>query len=84
MQFFGIRRGDTSDTIQSNNGPNSNTEPNSTVELGFTIDTRNGSPSALWVQVNCETIFLEKWLTHLRFGFDGRRSDSGSGASFPQ
>jgi hypothetical protein len=27
---------------------------------------------AVCAQLNCETIFLEKWLTHLVFGFDGQ------------
>jgi hypothetical protein len=36
----------------------------------------------VWVQVNCETKFLVKWLTH--FGFGGQQSGPGSGARIPQ
>ena len=34
--------------------------------------------------VNCETIFSEKWLTHLVSGFGGQQSVPGSGARLPQ
>ena len=36
------------------------------------------------VQVNCETNILEKWLTHLVFGFGGRQSIPGSEARIPR
>jgi hypothetical protein len=29
-------------------------------------------PPTVCAQLNCETIFWEKWLTHLVFGFDGQ------------
>ena len=38
----------------------------------------------VWVQLNSETRFLGKWLTHLVSGFGGRRSGPGSEARFPQ
>ena len=36
------------------------------------------------VQLNCETNIVEKWLTHLVFGFGGRQSIPGSEARIPQ
>jgi len=54
----------------------------------MTIDDRGAATLArklhMCALVNCETIFSEKWLTHLVFGFDGRQSNPGSGARFPQ
>ncbi len=38
----------------------------------------------LCVQLNYETKFFDNWLTPLVSGFDGQRSNSGSGARLPQ
>jgi hypothetical protein len=37
-----------------------------------TVNPTGTALPALCAQLNCETIFWEKWLTHLVFGFDGR------------
>ena len=39
---------------------------------------------SLCVQLNYETKFFDNWLTPLVSGFDGQRSNSGSGARLPQ
>ena len=40
--------------------------------------------SHVWAQLNYETNFLVKWLTHLFFGFGERGSSFGSGAKIPR
>lgn len=38
----------------------------------------------VWGQLNCETKFSEKWVTHFGFCFGEWRSVPGSGARIPQ
>ena len=47
-------------------------------------DVGSSKLEGVWVQLNSETKSLEKWLTHLVFGFGERRSDPGSGARLPR